>query len=260
MIFILNEMTPYSDADVVVFTNCDSVRLTLNEGLKVKTLKVNKVEGKMPAPPLIFENMFDFWEMRDVTYKQKKPELVSLKAEGFIDGKLVCTELRRPSRRATKLRLTIDDLGQPLEADGSDIVVVIAEITDDNGNVRRLAKENIVFTVEGEASIVGNAAIGANPRAVEFGSAPVLIRSTLRPGKIKVKAQVSYPGTHAPAPAEIEFSSVAAGMQFNYLDRTTGRLNNYRQQIDENIQLSDEEKRKLLEEVERQQAEFGIPK
>jgi beta-galactosidase len=258
MIYILNEMTPYSDSEVVVFTNCDSVRLTLNEGEKVKTLKVNKVTGKMPAPPLVFANMFDFWEMRELTYKQKKPELVSLKAEGFIDGQVVCTELRRPSRRSTKIQLTIDDQGQPLRADGSDIVVVIAEITDDNGNVRRLAKDNILFTVEGEATIVGNASIGANPRAVEFGSAPVLIRSTLTPGTIKIKAQVSYPGTHAPAPAEIEFRSVPAGMQFNYLETNNNQQKYYRQQIDENTQLSDEEKRKLLEEVERQQAEFGI--
>ena len=259
MLFILNEMTPYSDSDVVVFSNCDSVRLTLNEGQKIKTLKVNKVAGKMPAPPLVFGNMFDFWDMRELTYKQKKPELVSLKAEGFIDGKVVCTEVRRPSRRSTKIRLTLDHPAQPLLADGSDLVVVIAEITDDNGNVRRLAKDNILFTVEGEATIVGNAAIGANPRAVEFGSAPVLIRSTLQPGTIKIKAQVTHPGTHTPAPAELEFESVAAGMQFNYLDIKTNQQDSYRRQIISNTHLTDEEKRKLLDEVEKQQAEFGIP-
>lgn len=259
MLFILNEMTPYSDSDVVVFSNCDSVRLTLNEGQKIKTLKVNKVAGKMPAPPLVFGNMFDFWEMRELTYKQKKPELVSLKAEGYIDGKVVCTEVRRPSRRSTKIRLTIDHPAQPLLADGSDLAVVIAEITDDNGNVRRLAKDNILFTVEGEATIVGNAAIGANPRAVEFGSAPVLIRSTLQPGTIKIKAQVTHPGTHTPAPAELEFESVAAGIQFNYLDIKTNQQDSYRRQIISSTHLTDEEKRKLLDEVEKQQAEFGIP-
>lgn len=259
MLFILNEMTPYSDSDVVVFSNCDSVRLTLNEGQKIKTLKVNKVAGKMPAPPLVFGNMFDFWEMRELTYKQKKPELVSLKAEGFIDGKVVCTEVRRPSRRSTKIRLTIDHPAQPLLADGSDLAVVIAEITDDNGNVRRLAKDNILFTVEGEATIVGNAAIGANPRAVEFGSAPVLIRSTLQPGTIKIKAQVTHPGTHTPSPAELEFESVAAGIQFNYLDIKTNQQDSYRRQIISSTHLTDEEKRKLLDEVEKQQAEFGIP-
>ena len=56
-------------------------------------------------------------------------------------------------------------------------------MTDDSGNVRRLAKENIVFTVEGEGRIIGDASINANPRTVEFGSAPVLIRSTASPAK-----------------------------------------------------------------------------
>ena len=45
---------------------------------------------------------------------------------------------------------------------------------------------NIVFTVEGEGEIIGYATIGANPRAVEFGSAPVLIRSTRKAGKINI--------------------------------------------------------------------------
>lgn len=87
-------------------------------------------------------------------------------------------------------------------ADGSDFIVVVAEVTDDSGNVRRLAKENIVFTVEGEGEIIGDARIGANPRAVEFGSAPLLIRSTRKAGKIKVKAHVQFEGTQAPTAAE----------------------------------------------------------
>ena len=66
-------------------------------------------------------------------------------------------------------------------------MTVVAEVTDDNGNVKRLAKENILFSVEGEGTIIGDAHIGANPRAVEFGSAPVLIRSTKTPGKITVQ-------------------------------------------------------------------------
>ncbi len=85
-----------------------------------------------------------------------------------------------------------------------DFIVVVAEVTDDSGNVRRLAKENIVFTVEGEGRVIGDASINANPRTVEFGSAPVLIRSTRKPGKIKVKAHVQFEGTNAPVATEIE--------------------------------------------------------
>ena len=49
------------------------------------------------------------------------------------------------SRRSTKLQLRVDYQNSPLVADGSDFIVVVAEVTDDSGNVRRLAKENVVF-------------------------------------------------------------------------------------------------------------------
>jgi beta-galactosidase len=177
----------------------------------------------MPNAPVTFENVFDFWEAREYSYKQKNWQKVSLLAEGIINGKVVCSEKKMPSRRSTKVRLTVDALGKKLVADGSDFVVVVAEITDDNGNVRRLAKENVVFTVEGEGEIIGDQSIGANPRAVEWGSAPVLIRSTTKAGKIKLKAHVQFEGTQAPTAAELELESVPADVPFNYLEQKVGK-------------------------------------
>ncbi len=260
MVYVTNEITPFSDKDVVVFSNCDSVRLTAYEG-KSWTLPVVHAKGHMPNPPVIFKDVYDFWEMRDYTYTRKKPEMVSFLAQGIIDGKVVCSQKKMPSRRATKIRLYVDDLGRSLVADGSDFMVVVAEITDDNGNVRRLAKDNIVFTVEGEGKIIGDQSIGANPRAVEWGSAPVLIRSTMKAGKIKVKAHVQFEGTQAPTAAEIEFESIPADLPFNFIEQkqikqpavsTTEKSNK--------IQLTEEQKKKLLDEVEKQQSEFGEKK
>ena len=140
-------------------------------------------------------------------------------------------------------------------------IVVVAEVTDDNGNVRRLAKENIVFTVEGKGDIIGDATIGANPRAVEFGSAPVLIRSTRKAGKIKVKARVQFEGTQAPMAAELEFESVPAEFPFCYEEREIAsaavRTRLQKDTTDKKIQLTEEERQKVLDEVERQQTEFG---
>lgn len=146
-------------------------------------------------------------------------------------------------------------------ADGSDFIVVVAEVTDDNGNVRRLAKENIVFEVEGEGEIIGDASIHANPRPVEWGSAPVLIRSTRTPGKIKIKARVEAPGTHAPTPAELEIESVPATIMPLYSDEKKTSASVKRQNAGKTgPSLSEEEKRKILEEVDLQQQEFGIQK
>ncbi len=257
MVFVANEITPFSDKDIVVFSNCDSVRLTAYEG-KSWTKPVVKAKNHIPCAPVVFENVFNFWEMRDYTYKQKKPQMVSFLAEGIINGKVVCSENKMPSRRSTKIRLYIDESCKKLVADGSDFVVVVAEITDDNGNVRRLAKDNISFSVEGEAEIIGDQNIGANPRAVEWGSAPVLIRSTNKAGKIKVKAHVQYEGTQAPSAAEIEFRSIPSDMSFNYLEQKPGvktLIPVERKSIHQ--ELSDEQKKKLLEEVEEQQTVFG---
>lgn len=55
-----------------------------------------------------------------------------------------------PARRAEQIRLRVDNEGIGLRADGSDFVTVVAEITDKNGNVKRLNNYYIKFFVEGE--------------------------------------------------------------------------------------------------------------
>lgn len=258
MVFIAHEMSPFSDADVVVFSNCDSVRLSVYDSTKTWTLPVVHAQGHMPNAPVIFKNVWDFWEAREYSYKQKNWQKVNMMAEGIIGGKVVCTYKKMPSRRSTKLRLSVDSKGKQLVADGSDFMVVIAEVTDDSGNVRRLAKENVVFTVEGEGEIIGDASVNANPRAVEFGSAPVLIRSTRKAGKIKVKAHVQFEGTHAPTSAELEFESIPADLPFCYIEQEQARaIINSASVSEGKTKLTEEEKRKLLIEVERQQTEFG---
>lgn len=180
------------------------------------------------------------------------------------DGKVVCTDQRMPSRRSTKLRLYVDEMGKPLVADGSDFVVVVAEVTDDNGHVRRLAKENIRFTLEGEGEIIGDASINANPRAVEWGSAPILVRSTMKPGKIKIHAEVQFPGTHAPTPADLEIESVAyqgtmmMGTKTAKSATSSSVQNASSATSSSSHEFTPEQKAKMLKEVEDQQADFGI--
>ena len=259
VVYIAHEMSQFSDADVVVFSNCDSVRLSVYDGTKNWTLPVIHAKGHMPNAPVVFKNVWNFWEARDYSYVQKKWQKVNILAEVIINGKVVCAQKKMPSRRSTKLRLRIDSQGVPLVADGSDFVVVIAEVTDDNGNVRRLAKENIVFTIEGEGEIIGDRSINANPRTVEFGTAPVLVRSTSKAGKIRIKAHVQFEGTHAPTPAEIEFESVDPEFPSCYIEQrmvpksNVNPVNNTRKTV-----LTEEEKRHLLMEVEKQQTEFGV--
>lgn len=265
-VHIAHEMTQFSDQDVTVFSNCDSVRLTTYQGAHVYTLPVKHPTSEAFNAPMVFPKAWSFWEAREYSYKKKSPLMVVMVAEGFKDGKVVCTDRRMPSRRSTKLRLYADNMGKQLVADGSDFMVVVAEVTDDNGNVRRLAKENIRFTIEGEGEIIGDGKdINANPRATEWGSAPILVRSTMKPGKIKIHAEVQYPGTHAPTPADLEIESVIYTGQLNCGSATpsgnakrVAHASSAPAKDSGNAEFTPEQKAKMLKEVQDQQADFGI--
>ena len=249
-----HEMTQFSEKDVTIFSNCDSVRLTMYDGEHCWTLPVDK-------GLVVFKDAWDFFEARNWSYTQRNWQNVKMVAEGIMGGKVVCKEEKMPSRRSTKLRLYVDEMGKQLVADGSDFVVVVCEVTDDLGHVRRLAKENIRFTIEGEGEIIGDASINANPRAVEWGSAPVLIRSTKKAGKIKIKAEVQFPGTHAPTPAELEIESIAYDMPMCFNPSETSQTSQTsKTSASTSSTLSEAEKAKMLQEVEAQQADFGIQK
>ena len=259
MVFVANEMTQFSDNDVVVFSNCDSVRLTQFEGNKVMTLPVVHDANDKPCAPVVFKDFWNFWKAREYSYKQRNWQRVSLLAEGIKDGKVVCSEKKMPSRRSTKIRLYADEMGKKLTADGSDFLVVVAEITDDNGNVKRLAKDNIEFSVEGEGRIIGDESILANPRVVEWGSAPVLIQATDKPGKITIHARSAFGGVYAPAEATLTIESVPAALPKCYTDKPTTKY--YRTAPSSSTdakQMTDEERQRTLEEVNRQQMDFGI--
>jgi beta-galactosidase len=264
MVFIAHEMTQFSDSDVVVFSNCDSVRLTALDGWKSVTLPVVHQPEGTPNTPVVFKGLWNFWKAREESYTNRKWQNVKLVAEGIRNGKVVCQETKMPSRRSTKIRLYADEMGKQLVADGSDFMVVVAEITDDNGNVRRLAREQVSFSVEGEGSIIGDASIGANPRLVEWGSAPCLVRSTHRPGKIRIIARPTFEGTHAPAADTLEIESIPYDMPL-----CNGIYQPSKQQVAKPSSgrtdtpqrgMSDEQRRKELEEVEKQQQDFGIEK
>ena len=261
MVFIAHEMTQFSDNDVTVFSNCDSVRLTAFEGDKVMTLPVKHATDDKPSSPVVFKDFWDFWHARDYSYKQRNWQRVSLLAEGIKNGKVVVTEKKMPSRRSTKLRLYADDMGKKLTADGSDFIVIVAEVTDDNGNVKRLATDDIRFTVSGEGRIIGDGeSIMANPRHVEWGSAPVLIQATNRPGKITVKAESAYNGTYAPTPATLTIESVAPAMPSCFDEMPAYKIQPAGTASRDTNQstMTEEERQRTLEEVNRQQAEFGV--
>ena len=190
--------------------------------------------------------------------------------EIYIDGKLVATHRRSPSLRPEKIVLWLDDEGTGLTANGSDLVTVVAGIADKDGNIKRLNNYFVKFAIEGEARIVGGNDVIANPRPVVWGTAPILLCSTTRPGKIKVTASVLEEGLEVPLSAEliIESRKESIPMLWNESERLAGEKQNVirnkhltpkgnEKLLRENELLKKELNRYRLREVENQQEEFG---
>lgn len=270
MVYIAHEMSPFSSADVTVYSNCDEVRLTVYGDGKQLTYKKEKGKMAMPSPIITFKGVYDFMENKYRSRKGKRSQVYML-AEGIMDGKVVAKHKVQPAGRPDKVVLWLDNEATDLVANGSDAVTVVAGIADREGNIKRLSNFYVKFTIEGEGGIMGDASVMANPAPLVWGTAPVLVQSTTKAGKIKIVAEVLFPGSQQPASAELEFESVSAGIKSIYDKKEALLLNQNGAEKEqagsvnkEMFRLKRENERlrkKLAEEglkkVEKQQEVFG---
>ena len=267
MVYIAHEMTPFSGKDVTVYSNCDEVRLTFNKGGKTYTYKKDKNRPGMPSPVITFPDVYDFMVDKAFSRTQKQDD-VYLLAEGLIDGKVVATHKVVPARRPEKILLWMDNEGTDLKADGSDFVTVVAAVADKNGNIKRLNNYNICFSIEGEGRLLGGPGVLANPVPVKWGTAPVLVQSTLKPGKIRITASVLFEGSQMPISGELEFESKPSVFPLIYDAADAARIPLGSASAGQNTASKTDAEREVerlrkelntlkLKEVERQQSEFG---
>lgn len=264
MLFIANDMDPFSPRDVSVFTNCDEVRIQYTPDGEIRTMRKNKDLKGMPSPIMVFKDLWDFQKDKAIT-RQKRSDDVYIKAEGIVNNQVVITKKIYPSRRAEQIRLRIDNENMNLVADGSDFVVVIAEMTDRNGNVKRLNNDYIKFSISGEGRIIGDESIIANPKPIQWGSAPIIVQSTTNPGKIHITASVLYPGSQKAISGELEITTIPSIHSIIYdkkiaskhtLTLPMGNKNDAKVSISEE-KLRQKENTKKLKVVETQQTDFG---
>ena len=267
MVYIAHEMTPFSGKDVTVYSNCDEVRLTFNKGGKTYTYKKDKNRPGMPSPVITFPDVYDFMMDKAFSRTQKQDD-VYLLAEGLIDGKVVATHKVVPARRPEKILLWMDNEGTDLKADGFDFVTVVAAVADKNGNIKRLNNYNIRFSIEGEGRLLGGPGVLANPVPVKWGTAPVLVQSTLKPGKIRITASVLFEGSQMPISGELEFESKPSVFPLVYDaadaaciplgSASAGQNTTSKTDAEREVERLRKELNTLkLKEVERQQSEFG---
>jgi beta-galactosidase len=258
MVFIANAFTPFSPADVTVYSNCDEVRLTIHRDGKTLTYKKDTTRQGMRNPIITFPDVWHFQDDKALAREGKQQDAYFL-AEGLINGQVVATDKEWPARRSSKLVLWADNEGMDLHADGSDIVTIICAVEDENGMIKRLNNERILFRVEGEGQLLGNEQNGGNPVSISWGTAPILLRATTKPGDIKIYASVVNSGDVTPKPAELILHSVTSEYPLLFEQKLVPS-NDARPTIvrptDHHQLLNENELQKKLQEVSDQQKAF----
>nr|WP_239565713.1 sugar-binding domain-containing protein [Paenibacillus sacheonensis] len=188
MVYIAHELSQVSGSDVILFTNCEEVRLTWL-GSVVGTRGPETNYASLPHPPVIFRNVFDFHEI-STNWRSRTGE-IEMVAEGLINGKVVCREVKTYSEWLAGVRLELDDVNVGLTADGSDFMPVRAVLVDHKGVPKVLGNEYIQFAVEGPGEIIEGPIPGANPMRTQFGTATAFVRATTEAGEITVTASCS---------------------------------------------------------------------
>jgi beta-galactosidase len=273
-VYIAHLMSPFSPEDVVVFTNCEEVRLSMF-GELVGLKKATDSLSPVPRVPVVFKDAFNYVDVRNNNPKsfgqlnQGYDKRSVMIAEGLIGGKVVTEHIKWPAGRKRRLILKVDDVDVKPIADGSDITAVVAYVADASGAVKRLSDEYVRFTVEGAGKLIGGQDNGINPQKMLWGEAVALVRSGLEPGRIKVKAELLVDGINQPESAEIEFNTAETSHSLLYSDVP---VHNQPVDIIRNITNESEELQKLrkilrdvkkelneykLNEVGRQQKEYG---
>ena len=252
MVFIANAMTPFSPKDVTVYSNCDEVRLTYCKDGKQLVYKKEKTNEGMPSPVITFKDVWDVMYDKQLARARKHADSYLL-AEGLVDGKVVATHKVMPARRPSQIKLWADNEGMQTTADGSDLITVVAAITDDNGNIKRLNNCHIKFEIEGPGELVASEETFTNPRAVQWGTSPILVRAKAQEGTIKIKASVVPSGIHTPVSAELVIPTTKATHPFiadknelNLLLNGSGKRENQ-----SSANQADEEMRKQQQEQSR---------
>jgi len=151
------------EVEVVVYTNCASVELFLNDrSLGQKTKREgdkNKLTWSIPY------------------------ESGQIRAVGLKDGKKIASDTLRTAGKASRIRLKADR--NSLKADGKDLSYIHVCLTDENGVTVPSAQNKLYFTITGDASIeaVSNSdpmsteAFVATSRKAWRGEAVAIIRS-----------------------------------------------------------------------------------
>ena len=165
-----------SKANLVIYTNCDEVELTLN----------GKSLGRRQNPTDAKNRNRINWN--DVDYQKGKLEAIAYKG-----GKAVARHALETTGKAVKIIAEPDN--SYWKADGMDLQHVRLTAVDSKGRRVLTCQDELTFEAEGDATIVAvtngdmnsNELNATNHRRLWQGSATVILRSGKTPSKVTLK-------------------------------------------------------------------------
>lgn len=183
VVYVASTNSPESSLEVDVYTNCDSVRFYRN-GKLMGTQTREQALVNLP-------NMAAKGSTPYFTFKLPSYEKGELKAEAIQGGKVAAVHSVRTPGRPERIVWEFRNLGETPVADGSDLVPLHFKVLDRYGTVVPDYKGTVRVSVEGEGELVGEkiARVGAENQAPDGGIGFVFVRTTMNPGKIRVKAE-----------------------------------------------------------------------
>ncbi|MEX6686249.1 glycoside hydrolase family 2 TIM barrel-domain containing protein [Danxiaibacter flavus] len=187
MVFIASfNNRPDIDSSVIVFSNCEKVKFYRNNHF-IK--EITRSENAVTAPFIAAKGGSPYFKFDLTTY-----ETGELKAEGYLDGKLVAVHTIATPGKPDHLEIEVDDqLIKPV-GDGTDMIPLHVKICDKNGtlisNKNALESYTIHLNVSGAGSLIGADIARANiaVQHTEGGIGYGIIRTGSHAGKITVSA------------------------------------------------------------------------
>jgi beta-galactosidase len=169
MVHIANYWTSNSPLNITVYSNCDEVALYLNDVLVGKQKPtINQNSDELKHAPFVF--------------KAEKFIPGTLRAEGFIKGKKVVSNVVKTPESAAKIALNYDVSSKAINPNYPDMVFVYAKITDENGTIIPDATNEVTFALsEGNAELIGE-----NPVKAEAGIVTIILKTSNLKKSIKI--------------------------------------------------------------------------
>ena len=170
MVFIANYWTLTSPTDVRVYSNCDVVKLYINDVLQAsQTPDTSYPTANLLHPPFTFEGLA--WQAGQ------------LRAEGYIADELAAVHTTATPGEPESLEINFDM--DELNCSG-DITFVYVSVVDADGTLVVHASNLVDLQISGSAILLSPSQVQA-----EAGIATFLIRSTSDTGLITVEATAS---------------------------------------------------------------------